>query len=227
MKTTKYLTVPVSASHPGRLRLSLGRAIFVLVLSVALIGILLAHYFLTGHAGTSLDDEVISSSPTLKRVSVQAPVPTPDCNKLLARALAIRSRPTTAMAPATRQIQTPSEWLVRPPSPLPARFAHVESAIARINSLFPESSEHYLPARFPIPPLVFFPALASNECLLMSQYCNNIPLDPDAHIRDLLLSFLLDCSLSWSPWYNQCVSIDVGSNIGLHTLTMLRLGSQV
>ena len=48
---------------------------------------------------------------------------------------------------------------------------------------------------------------------------------PDPHVRDIISTVLLKCS--FRSYDDDCFAIDVGSNVGAHTLVMLSLGARV
>lgn len=98
-----------------------------------------------------------------------------------------------------------------------------------------------LAARWPLPELPVVVELNDGTCLV--GHCaemrrGSATWTHDAHIRDVISSVLLPCALAFvveggaegedgggAP--PPCYAIDVGSNFGLHTLSMLRLGAHV
>jgi FkbM family methyltransferase len=113
-----------------------------------------------------------------------------------------------------------------------SRFADQEAAEALIAAQLPPAGStprYHLAARFPLPELPVFVALADGTCLLGHCEPEMTPgaatWNPDAHIRDLISSVLLPCALRFLP--DDCLTLDIGSNFGLHALAALRLGARV
>ena len=105
-----------------------------------------------------------------------------------------------------------------------------EQAIA---VFLPETSTpHAMMRRFPLGPIPVVIETKSGICLLgtvcakaLENNASTSIWTPDPHVRDILATILLKCSIRGNP--DDCFAIDVGSNMGTHTLAMLQLGARV
>lgn len=128
--------------------------------------------------------------------------------------------------------------------------ADVERALRKMNetlyeraNFLPESkiralldvrlTDFAIAARFPLPELPFVCTIkgGSQPCLIgkaCEQARRPSKWNPDTHIRDVIISLMLDCALPWGPHRTEpCVAHDVGANVGLISLTMVRMGAHV
>lgn len=100
-----------------------------------------------------------------------------------------------------------------------------ETAIA---VTMPPVIRYAVAGRFPVPSIPMVAELDDGTCLV--DRCEDMirgasTWDPDAHIRDVIHSILLPCALRWLD--DDCLVLDIGSNLGVHTLSMLQLGARV
>jgi FkbM family methyltransferase len=94
---------------------------------------------------------------------------------------------------------------------------------------------HELCERFPLKPIPIVLETSSGICLLGSHLLNGTICEnsvrgksrwsPDPHVRDIITTVLFTCALRSQP--DNCFAIDVGSNVGAHTMVMLELGARV
>jgi FkbM family methyltransferase len=103
--------------------------------------------------------------------------------------------------------------------------------------LYTASPRHELCARFPLKPIPIVLETQASLCMLGSHLTGNkgticensvrgmSSWTPDPHVRDIITTALFACSFRDQP--DDCFAVDVGSNIGAHTLVMLQLGARV
>lgn len=97
------------------------------------------------------------------------------------------------------------------------------------------SPKHELCARFPLKPIPIVIETNTGVCMLGSHLtkgtvCENAirgksSWTPDPHVRDVITTVLLKCGFRSES--DTCFAVDVGSNVGAHTLVMLQLGARV
>ena len=95
--------------------------------------------------------------------------------------------------------------------------------------------KHELCFRFPLPSMPIVIETNTGVCLLGAHLTNGTicknalrgqsSWSPDPHVRDIISTALLHCGIVSNP--RDCFAIDVGSNVGAHTLVMLQLGARV
>jgi len=101
--------------------------------------------------------------------------------------------------------------------------------------LFTLKPAHELSRRFPLSPIPIVIQTNTGVCLLGAHLTNGTicqnslrgqsTWSPDPHVRDIISTALMTCGLRSNP--RDCFAIDVGSNVGAHTLVMLQLGARV
>jgi len=101
--------------------------------------------------------------------------------------------------------------------------------------LFSQCPTHELSIRFPLPSIPIVIQTNTGLCLLGAHLTNGTICEnslrgtsswsPDPHVRDIISSALLTCGLRYKS--RDCFAVDVGSNIGAHTMVMLQLGARV
>ena len=93
-----------------------------------------------------------------------------------------------------------------------------------------DMSAHAIAARWPLPKLPLVLSLKEgNECLVGAHVCEkakNGRWNVDQHVRDIVISVLLEHSLPWGP-KEPCIVHDIGANVGLITQTFAKLGCHV
>jgi FkbM family methyltransferase len=102
-----------------------------------------------------------------------------------------------------------------------------------IAGFFPMSyPRHAMMKRFPLNPIPIVIETKSGVCLLgsvcskaLQSNSSNSMWIPDPHVRDILATLLLTCSFRGGR--DDCFAVDVGSNMGTHTLALLQLGVRV
>jgi FkbM family methyltransferase len=88
---------------------------------------------------------------------------------------------------------------------------------------------HEMMARFPLGPVPVIIETNSGKCLVGSTCSQALrghsSWSPDPHIRDILMTVLLKCAFRTHA--DECFVVDVGSNVGAHSLAVLHLGARV
>jgi FkbM family methyltransferase len=153
-------------------------------------------------------------------------------------------RQTEAPMPAKPKVQAPSVEFE------PKKLSEVQRKLQAMNkTLYDESlrpyetklrnmmdtslTQHAIAARFPLPelPLICMVKNDKNGDCLIGKACEEAKMpaskwNPDTHVRDIVISLLLECALPWGP-KEPCVVHDIGANIGLIALTMAKMGAHV
>ena len=110
-----------------------------------------------------------------------------------------------------------------------------KNELAIEKSLYTTTPRHELSERFPLKPIPMVLETSGGVCFFGSHLtkgtiCENAvrgksSWSPDPHVRDIITTFLFTCGLRSQP--DDCFAIDVGSNVGAHTMVMLELGARV
>lgn len=110
-----------------------------------------------------------------------------------------------------------------------------ENELKILKLLHTTHPRHELTARFPLKSIPFVIETRSGLCMLGSHLTKgticensvrgNSSWTPDPHVRDIISTVLFTCGLRSVS--DDCFAIDVGSNVGAHTMVMLLLGARV
>jgi FkbM family methyltransferase len=102
----------------------------------------------------------------------------------------------------------------------------------RMRGMLETHMQHSIGERFPLGPIPLILTTTGDQCLV-GKACQEAKLSPsrwspDMHVRDIVISLMLECALPWGPYVNEaCVAHDVGANIGLIAHTMATMKAHV
>ncbi len=102
----------------------------------------------------------------------------------------------------------------------------------KLRTMLDTRMSHAIGPRYPLPAIPLILTAVGDKCLVgkACEEARKSPSrwNPDMHVRDIVISLMLECALPWGPHTKEpCVAHDVGANIGLIAHTMALMGAHV
>ncbi len=102
----------------------------------------------------------------------------------------------------------------------------------RLRGMLETRLRHSIGPRFPLNEIPLILTAQGEQCLVgkACEAARATPSrwNPDMHVRDIVISLMLECALPWGPHvHDPCVAHDVGANIGLIAHTMATMKAHV